>query len=225
MSVQQRRTRFGFFLALLWCCTAGAAHALTLADLVGGGSFQSGNGQLTFSDFELVVAGVLSPDPGAYTIEIQDTGFRIAGDALQIAAGEAGDLLLQYRVTTAPGSSIERAALSFQASVLGAGSLAAVAEDLFSVPGSGDPLGSLAVGVSGGGFSQTSDEVFFTGFPTELLALKDIQLIATQGAGDVSIASVDQSFATQSVPEPGLALLFLSGGAAILVARKRRQQA
>jgi len=194
---------FAILVALLGLTPAGAAGALTLADLDDGETFNSGNGQFSFV-FDMgsvTVAGDLNSDLANYEVELLDTGFSIVGP-MGVSDGNVGDLALRYTVMALE-SPIASAALFFNGSVLGSGSFASISEDFLS---NGQLVADMLVLATGGGGVQKSDSVLFGPGVFSLDVVKDIQ-VSTLDAGQLATVSVvDQTFVT--TPEPGtLALL------------------
>ncbi len=205
-------------IAVLCLGVAAPASALSLGDLNAGDMFTSGNGALKFSFGigSVVVAGSLNSNLDNYLVVTLDNGFRVVGP-IGVADGNVGDILLDYSVSaTNVLNPIISAHLSFNGSAFGLGSTANIAEDFSN----GE---SLAVAVTGGGFSQKTDWVDFPA--TDLLAvvLKDIQVISVDVGHLASISVIDQRF--NVVPEPGTAALMLGGGLVGIAAlgRSRRR--
>ncbi len=215
MKVHSRPTARRVVGALLFAVAAvlaadRASAQTTLADLVAGGVLPSQSMDLLFSEFALVaVTGQVDTDPANYAVVALANGFRIvpAEGGMDLASGQVGTLVLDYRVTGGPGIEIEGALLSFDAAATGSGSQASVVEDLYANAGMMDSLGSALVLVTGGGGLQTSDDLSFAGTLAGLYASSAISLVASEG-GSASVNSVDQEFVT--LPEPGAALLGLT---------------
>jgi hypothetical protein len=206
-------------LWVLWIGFASTASALTLADLNAGDMFTSGNGSLEFSfgADSVLVSGSLNSDLDNYEVVILDDGFRLVGP-IGAADGNDGDILLDYSVSaTNLLNPIFSAHLLFNGSAFGLESTANIAGELSN----GD---SLAVAVTGGGLSQKNDLALFAE-PTETLAvvLKDIQVISFDVGQLASISLIDQRFAV--IPEPGTAILLLSGLVGMAVTRRPRRRA
>lgn len=193
--------------------SAGAeARALTLADLDAGGSF--GVGALTFSDFDVVVAGDVSADLSAYPVQLLADGFRLSGP-LSALLGEQATVLLSYTVEAATSFAITGASLFAPLVAAGAGSAALVSDSLLDA--GGDPVAELlALRVAGAGAPILSDGA---GFPavSKLEVVKVIQLTTGIFA---AAPHVDQRFF--AVPEPLTLMMLASGLTGLTVAGRRR---
>ena len=186
-----------------------AAQSLTLADLDAGGSFSVG--ALTFSDFEVLVAGDVSADLADYPVQLLADGFRLAGP-LSVMFGEEATVLVSYVVEAAAG--IESASLFAPLVAAGSGAGAMVSDSLLDAQG--DPLATLlALNVFGDG-SDFSDAAGFAA-TTKLEVVKVISLTAGVIAAS---PHVDQRFSV--VPEP-LTLVMLAGGLTGLAMVGRRR--
>ena len=209
--------------AVLWV-GAGPAGALSLADLNAGMTFMSGDGNLEFSFGEgsVVVEGSLNTDLNSYSVIERWDGFRIVGP-IGVADGNQGDIQLDYSVSSTRGMAnpIVLAEIFFNGSVSAPESMQAVVAtaNIAEAFSNGSELG---VQVTGGGFWNLNDIASFA--PTATLeVLRDIQ-VSTLEAGQVAAISViDQRFAV--VPEPGTAMLMLSGGLTglVVLGRSRRR--
>lgn len=189
-----------------------AAQALTLADLDAGGSFAVG--PITFSDFEISVAGDLPVDLSAYPVQLLADGFRIAGP-LTVLLGEEGTLLVSYVAETAAGVFLDGARLFAPLVAVGDGAAALVSDSLLG-PG-GVPLGTLlALAVAGGDPPVLSASAGFAA----VSRLEVVKVVALRTGILASAPHVDQRFS--AVPEP-LTLMMVSGGLVGLALSGRRR--
>ncbi len=207
---------FAASVALLGLTLSGAAGALTLADLDGGETFNSGNGRLSFV-FEMgsvTVVGDLNSDLSKYEIDILDTGFSIVGP-IGVSDGNVGDLALRYTVMASL-NPIASAALFFNGSALGSGSFAAISEDFLS---NGQLVADMLVLATGGGGSQKTDSAFFGPDVFSLDVVKDIQVNTVDAGQLAAISVVDQTYLT--APEPATLVLLGMGIVALGFRRAR----
>jgi hypothetical protein len=182
----------------------------SLKDLVGGDTLTSGNGELVFSDFEVIISGSLSPKLRFYKVIALDDGFAIAGP-IGVADGDSGDLLIQYTVTST--SPITQATLKFNGVAHRNGSSASVVETY------DEPVDvELFVFATGGGGKQRFDTLDLEGF-TQLRVTKDILVDAANCGGFAAISWIEQRF--QTAPEPAALLLIGLTLAAVHGARRR----
>ncbi len=186
--------------------------ALTLADLDAGGSFVA-NG-LTFSDFDVSVAGDLSSDLSDYPVQVLSNGFRLSGP-LSAVLGEAGTVLISY-VVTAPAAWINGASLLAPGIAIGDGSQAWASD---TITGPGGLLASLfAYNIAGVGASP-HDMASFS--PVEKLEVAKV--VDVEAGMFAALPLVDERFS--AVPEPlpvGLVTLGLAG---LALAGRRRDAA
>ena len=203
------------WVALALAFVAGAppaAKALTLADLDAGARF--GVGSITFSDFELSVAGDLSIDLADYPVQLLGDGFRIAGP-LTMLLGDEGTLLLSYVAETVAGVFLDGAALFSPLVAIGSGAAALVSESLLGP--SGVPVGTLlALNVAGGDPALLSDSIGFAA----VSRLEVVKVVALQSGTVAGAPHVDQRFSV--VPEP-LTLVMLGSGLVGLTLSGRRR--
>ena len=89
---------------LLIFATAGAAQAVTLADLVGGDTLVSGDGNITFSDFEVTKIKRLDGDLSLYLVTPTEHGFVLTSSEFTANSGGLRKLDLSYKVTVDEGT-------------------------------------------------------------------------------------------------------------------------
>lgn len=207
------KSAFGLAAALVMGL-AGGAQGTTLADLNGGASITAGN--LTFSDFTIIVTGSADPNLADYTVLTLPTGFRIVGGVGAFNA-EQGDVSVSYAVSASAGSSVDEASLGFNGAAMGTHSGATVSEDLSA---SGSPIASAMVFQLGSGASQKTDSVSFAS-ETSFTVDKNI-FVKADSNGLATLSFVDQTFAL--VPEPGSLLLMGSGLMGLLAFGRKRQR-
>lgn len=186
-----------------------AARALTLADLDAGGSFSVGG--LTFSDFDVLVAGDLSADLSDYPVQILADGFRVGGP-MPVLFGEEGTLLLSYVVEAAAG--IDGASLFAPLVAAGPGSAALVSDSLLD--GNGDLLATLLALNAFGNGSDLDDAAGFAA-TTKVQVVKVIDLTSGVVA---AVPHVDQHFSL--VPEPLPLAMLAMGLCGLAMAGRRR---
>lgn len=182
------------------------AFALGLDVLASGGTLDSGNGLLTFSDFEVVASGSVSSNLALYDVESLADGLAISG-SIDAAGGTIGDLFIQFTVRSrAP---LARLELTLDAEASGEGSSASVTETLEERE---DAL--LFVFKTGDEFERLSQSLRLRG-ATELRVSKDI-LVDSSENGTARVIRIEQHFS--EAPEAAAPLLFglaLLGGAAL----------
>ena len=200
----------GLALALAALGPRGAG-ALTLADLDGGGSFAAG--PLTFSGFDVVVAGDLSADLTDYAVQVLGDGFRVAGP-LSAVLGDFGTMLISYEVSAAapiidgasllaPGATIDPGAQAW--------AMEALLDPAFAV------LGTLfAFDIEGVG----ADPDDATGF-APVSGVSVTKAIQVGGGTFAALPFVEQRFSV--VPEPVTQLLLAGGLAGLAIAGRRRE--
>ncbi len=193
---------------------SGSALAVPLSVLVAGGSIDSADGTLTFSNFDAIVTGALSDDLSNYEVTALTTGFRLTG-AFLVADGNIGDMVLSFTATADAGLQITNARLFFNGSFNGGDGVppglgAGVTETIFA-GGSGDPIANLSVAASSQGFEKLVDTEALNPAQESIDVLKDIALSSFAGGdGSVThISIVDQTFTV--TPEPGTLLLGAMG--------------
>jgi hypothetical protein len=169
-----RRSLLSFVGAVLVVLSAPDAHAIGLDLLSGGESITSGNGLLTFDDFEVIATGSVSDDLSLYDVEALVDGIAITGP-ISAADGDAGDLFIQFSVTSSV--PITGSMLSFNGSAAGAGSSASVIETFDEIEDD-----QLFVYATGAGGLALSDLLPIPGL-TSLHVSKDI-LVASSGRLD-----------------------------------------
>lgn len=188
-----------------------SAQALTLADLEAGGSFDVG--ALTFSDFDVLVAGDASADLSGYAVQLLGDGFRIAGP-LSTLFDEEATLLVSYVVEASGSFGIGGASLFSPLVAAGDGAAALVSDAIFDADG--NPLAQLlALSVFGVG-SAFSDSASFA----EETKLQVVKVVALGGGVFSAAPHVDQRFL--AIPEP-ITLAMLAGGLIGLAVTGRRR--
>ncbi|HEU4427831.1 MAG TPA: hypothetical protein VFT98_03675, partial [Myxococcota bacterium] len=113
-----KATRSALVLAaMLLLVNPAAAVTFTLDQLVDGSvqSFQSDNGMLTFSDFEITKLKKLSGDLSLYTVTVVADGFELSSSAFTATSGGLKKLNLTYKVTANNGGLINGAEMVMDA--------------------------------------------------------------------------------------------------------------
>jgi hypothetical protein len=215
--VEARMQRFRSWLvpiAVAIALAAGvpqSARALTLADLDAGGTFSVG--ALTFSDFEVLVAGDLSADLSDYCVQLLGDGFRIAGP-LSTLMDQDATLLVSYVVEATGSFGIEGASLFSPLVAVGPGAAALVSDSILD--GDGNALAQLlALNVFGVG-STLSESASFAA----QAKLQVVKVVALGGGVFSAAPHVDQRFF--AVPEPITLAMLASGLVGLAVAGRRR---
>jgi opacity protein-like surface antigen len=106
-SMKRVSLKLALVALLALCATAASAVTYTLQDLVSGGgvaSFDSGNGQLTFSDFQVTKTKKLSGDLSLYTVTVLADGFALSSPEFTANSGGLRKLNLTYKVTATQGT-------------------------------------------------------------------------------------------------------------------------
>jgi len=195
--------------------------------LEGGGSLTSGNGLLTFDNFDVVTTGSVRSNLALYDVQALADGIAITGP-IAAAGGSAGDLFVQFNVSS--NSPISGAALRFNGAAAGAGSSASVTESFE------ENDGQLFVFATGAGTADRSDSLTFSPGVTELRVSKDILVDSgaprpgndvhpvdgqTDGAAPGGIAVISRIEQHFTAPEPAALLLLGSALAGLALVRRR----
>lgn len=161
-----RRSLLSLVVGLVFVCAAPSAQALGLDLLAGGDSLVSGNGKLTFDDFEVITSGSVRDDLSLYDVSALSDGIAITGP-ISAADGAAGDLFIQFTVSST--DPIRGATLRFNGAAAGAGSSASVTETFDEIEDA-----QLFVFATGAGGLDLSDALRFGEGFTSLRVSKDI---------------------------------------------------
>jgi hypothetical protein len=179
----------------------GSALAVGLDVLDAGGTLTSGNGELSFSEFDVVRTGSIGSDLSLISVEALADGLAITGP-MQASGGAAGDLFIQFRVSSS--QPLQSVSLAMEGDAAGTGSLASVVET-FEEPDNIQPF----VFTTGGGSERLQDSRALDGV-TVLRVSKDI-VVDASAEGQAQITRIEQHFSTTEVPEPqGLLILGLA---------------
>lgn len=218
--------------AALLLGAAPAARALTLADLVGGGSFSSLDGSLTYSNFSVSLPDVVDGSPNVLVgfdltlFEVDPTLDTLGVNGLEFdapivaAGGGVGVIVVSFDVAAAPGLQIDGVDMNFTGTALGSGALASISEQVLA----DGALHELEVIREAGGAQVGSAEIAF-GTPARQLRVEKRIVVDTRGQGAIvaQISEFEQRYLTSPVPEPGAAAIFVS--ALLLVGRATRRRA
>jgi hypothetical protein len=203
------KSRTGFlYLALAAgvMVTGSSASALSLADLVAGGSVTAGNG-VVYDGFTVKIKGGLSRTLSDYQVVATATGFTISGDVTDESRGRKagkGKIKLTYGVTTNDPGGLLGGELGVQP-----GNQPALVAALKKIYDGKKKLGKLEVNAGG----SHLDEVALAGL-VDLNVRERIRL----GAG-FSGGTVTSGFS--AVPEPGTFALVGLGLTAVAALRRR----
>jgi hypothetical protein len=110
---------------LITFAAATDARAIPLDNLAEGGTLTSGNGILTFSDFEVITSGSVRSDLGLYDVRALSDGIAITGP-FAARRGNIGDMFIAFTVTST--SAITEARLRFNGAAAGPKASASVTE-------------------------------------------------------------------------------------------------
>jgi hypothetical protein len=178
-----RRLLVSFAVAVICSVSlAPGARALGLDVLNDGGSLTSGNGLLTFDDFEVIATGSVSGDLSLYDVQALVDGIAITGP-ISAADGNSGDLFVQFTVSSS--DPMVAARLRFNGAAAGEGSSASVTETFEEI----EDAQLFVYATGGGGLQLTDAERFGAGY-TSLRVSKDI--LVSAGSGDDDDESGDQ---------------------------------
>jgi hypothetical protein len=208
--MRTRLPALGVVLALL--LAPAGARGLGLDVLVGGSSLDSGDGQLTFSAFEVVTTGSVPDDLSLFDVEPLADGLAITGP-MSAAGGEIGDFFLQFTVSSR--RPLRELQLAIEGEASGDGSSASVTETIDELEDA-----QLFAFVTGDGGERLSDSLAIEE-STQLRLSKDV-LVDAAPDGSARILRIEQRF--PQAPEPaglmslgsallGIALLRLRRGA------------
>lgn len=211
---------------------AGAAHALTLADLTGGASFTTSDGTLTFHDFQVTLPGTVGSAANAFAgldlsiIEVEALpsvgfGFKVLEfDAPLVVAGDQiGQMVLSYQVTANPTARITGVGLRFTGTAIGGGASARIDETVSFAGGSAQ----LHAVREAGGTQDPDDSVALPTPAASIGVEKTITLdVSGRYAQLAQLSEFEQRYSVAPVPEPGAFLIFGGSLALIMGASRRR---
>jgi len=213
-------------------CSAGVAHALTLADLNSGASFTSLDGSITFQDFSVSVPATVGSSSNSFAgldlsliqVEALPTngfGFRVIEfDSPLVAVGdEVGQLVIGFRAVASPAYEITGANIRFTGTALGTGAIASVGEAVTSAGGNV----SLNAIRQAGGLQQPTDSADLPAAAASVDVTTTITL-DTRGrtAFLAQLSEFEPGFSARPVPEPGSLVIFGGSLASIMAASRRR---
>lgn len=216
-------------LVVLGLGLAAPARAMPLTDLLGGGGFDSGNGELTFDNFsaDVEIDGLLFGEEffedlilGFSHVFQLDDGLAVFSPVIAIGIFSHVEVALDlsFDVWAAGGREIVAASVSFLGFELGAAE-ASVMSSFFD---DDELLETISLGAAGFGF--TSDSVIFDG-GYEHLSVEDLLSAESCGCGIAKALKVVHHFDTQPVPETSILLLGGSGLLGLWGVGRRRQNA
>lgn len=205
----------------LWILSPVTARALSLADVaVGGASFASSDGQLTFSNFEVSDLTASGFDPRFLSVVPIDFGFKLvpADDGFGVLDGRIEDPVFHFDVTSTLG--IRGVGLDIRNAFGGA--LARGAGSFVRVEvGWEEPLVAMLLSeLTDGQLGSASDQASLSPAKAGLSLWTRVDMISGDGAGSALFPQIEYRFATE-VPEPGAASLLLLGLAGAAWMRRR----
>lgn len=209
----------------------GAARAIPLGTLVGGGDLTSADGAVTWSGFSVSFASAIYEGDNALRdldlmlvdVSVVESGaLRILAmeGPIEVDAFELGQMRIGYQVDAGAGFAIDGAGISLKAETLGWFASASVVESI-----SGDVASVLrALEADDETLRSPFDDDVFAGQAGQLAVSSEIALDGGMSSGS-RIARLEQGFsvtrASSPVPEPGGALLF-GAGTLVVALRLRR---
>jgi hypothetical protein len=182
--------------------------------------FLSGNGQLTFSNFQFWLGDA---DPSLFLLSVLDDGIQLTGPMTAVD-GQAPQFHFSYEVSVAPGAAgINGISLFAPSEISGTGFplFVKTGKQVFSGPTPElfpqDPIASLSASNFAGEYSE-SDSASFTA-QQRITVLDGIRL-STGAPGDTAtLIALANRFTV--VPEPGTLALFGLGLAGLAFASRR----
>jgi hypothetical protein len=197
-----------------------SVSALSLADLVAGGSIASADGSLIFDEFVVELPDVVGGranslaglDLDIFQIETFERSFGLQvfemDGPISALMGQAGQMVIGFRVLARGDALIESVALAFAGAAAGPGAIAGVTQTVRG-PSAG---ATLYVGRASGGLQQPTDAVKL-GSGQEMLRVRQ-DILVDSGQGFLAqISEVEQEFGVGAapVPEPTAGALYLIG--------------
>lgn len=224
--------------ALITFAAAPDAHALKLDILADGGTLTSGNGILTFSDFEVITSGSVRSDLSLYDVRALVDGIAITGP-FAAAGGNVGDMFLSFTVTST--QSITGASLRFNGAAAGVGASASVTESFAELEDADLFVYSLGrrdrdlvdrTAIPGLTTLSVSKDILVDSGVSRVIPVRDLEKLCVprklwhkRGRGIAVISRIEQRFQTdgEPVPEPVGMLLFGTALLGIAVVRRNLQ--
>jgi hypothetical protein len=194
---------------------------ISLGDLAHGDQFQSGDGSLAFSGFEVEVSGIALHNLDFYRVIPSQDGFKLLAP-MAAAFGSSGELSLRYQVSASEGLEIEAMSIWFQGFAIGCG--AEVGAMLALLDSSEVELGELSVFNQGFRHGRKNDAIHLTPPLGELTILEEVLVNSGDHfllGGFAAGAVISHHFDVVPVPEPTTALLAGCGLIVLAIARRR----